>query len=75
LKKVERLFAFLSYFLLEAVVLDDDEDAAKIWQTIKQDRKFTGRNGSYNIQLNRLGFICSCSDHVYRVSNVNTFIW
>jgi hypothetical protein len=39
LKKVERLFAFLSYFLLEAVVLDDDEDAAEIWQTIKQDGK------------------------------------
>jgi transposase-like protein len=23
-------------------------------------------NGSYNIQVNELGFVCSCPDHVYR---------
>ena len=23
-------------------------------------------NGSYNIQLTELGFVCSCADHLYR---------
>jgi hypothetical protein len=31
-------------------------------------------NGSYIVQLTESGFVCSCPDHVYRVSNVNTFM-
>jgi hypothetical protein len=23
-------------------------------------------NGSYNVQLTTLGFVCSCPDHIYR---------